>query len=231
MQVGFGSSVPGNSAPFRGYPVKSYIRAKGFDYESLVNDIALLFLYDDIPSNVAQTIKIYTGDLSMDMPLTSIGFGMTLTPSDNQTTTSLRYIKLNLVSTRSCANDARHFSSSTQICANAGGGKSACHGDSGGPLITRIGGDGDVALVGVNSFGPYLPDQPNTDCGRAGLPSYYTRPSHYLSWIAINTNLSARDISIPNPIASARSESASATPTKTFATRRHTPTPRHRPSI
>ncbi|KAI1286692.1 Trypsin-1 [Halotydeus destructor] len=67
------------------------------------------------------------------------------------------------------------FKGTTMVCAGDqdGGGRSSCHGDSGGPLYQTQ--NGRDVLIGVTSFG--------RGCGRNGAPTVYTRVSSYLDWI------------------------------------------------
>ncbi|XP_076352655.1 clotting factor B-like [Tachypleus tridentatus] len=67
-----------------------------------------------------------------------------------------------------------------QICAGLSeGGKDACQGDFGGPLVLKE--SGRWTLVGIVSFG--------FNCAEPGYPGVYTRVSHYIKWIAANTDL------------------------------------------
>ena len=55
------------------------------------------------------------------------------------------------------------------------GGRDACLGDSGGPMMCQRE-DGKWLLLGITSNGD--------GCGRAGRPGVYTKVSNYLKWIA-----------------------------------------------
>jgi len=55
------------------------------------------------------------------------------------------------------------------------GGRDACLGDSGGPMMCQRD-DGKWLLLGITSNGD--------GCGRAGRPGVYTKVSNYLNWIA-----------------------------------------------
>ena len=65
----------------------------------------------------------------------------------------------------------------SMICAGIPyvGQKDACYGDSGGPLLQRAAGTGDVVQVGVVSFG--------TGCARKDKPGVYSRVSAAYDWI------------------------------------------------
>ena len=54
------------------------------------------------------------------------------------------------------------------------GGKDACNGDSGGPLLQKMS-DGTLVQVGIVSFG--------SGCARANRPGIYTRVSTFADWI------------------------------------------------
>ncbi|XP_053687664.1 brachyurin-like [Sabethes cyaneus] len=65
------------------------------------------------------------------------------------------------------------------ICLSGEGGRSACNGDSGGPLtITE---DGDTLQVGIVSFGSAA------GCS-IGMPSVYARVTHFRQWIVNNSD-------------------------------------------
>ncbi|XP_049542757.1 serine protease 1-like [Anopheles darlingi] len=65
------------------------------------------------------------------------------------------------------------------ICQSGDGGRSACNGDSGGPLTVING--GRSLQVGLVSFGP------DTGCTR-GLPVVMARVSFFLDWIVANSD-------------------------------------------
>lgn len=71
---------------------------------------------------------------------------------------------------------------SSRMCAGGEGGKDACSGDSGGPLL-RSGSENLNAKPkwyqeGIVSKG--------TGCGIPGYPAVYTRVAHYMDWIIEN---------------------------------------------
>ncbi|XP_049540859.1 chymotrypsin BI-like [Anopheles darlingi] len=60
------------------------------------------------------------------------------------------------------------------VCMSGEGGRSACNGDSGGPLAVQ---DGGASLqIGIVSFG-------SAGGCAIGMPSVYARVSHFLAWI------------------------------------------------
>uniref|UniRef100_A0A182Q4I7 Peptidase S1 domain-containing protein n=1 Tax=Anopheles farauti TaxID=69004 RepID=A0A182Q4I7_9DIPT len=68
------------------------------------------------------------------------------------------------------------------VCLSGEGGRSSCNGDSGGPLAVQ---DGGSRQIGIVSFGSAA------GCS-VGRPSVYTRVSHYLPWIEVNSDLVLR---------------------------------------
>ncbi|XP_055534399.1 brachyurin-like [Wyeomyia smithii] len=69
------------------------------------------------------------------------------------------------------------------ICLSGDGGRSVCNGDSGGPLAVRE--DGRSLQVGIASF------VHASGCA-SGFPAGFVRVSHYLDWIAENSDVTLR---------------------------------------
>uniref|UniRef100_A0A3B5BF22 trypsin n=1 Tax=Stegastes partitus TaxID=144197 RepID=A0A3B5BF22_9TELE len=105
------------------------------------------------------------------------GWGYT-SPSGGQIPSTLRTVKLPIISTEKC-NSSESFNGSiteNMICAGYSiGGKDACKGDSGGPLVC------DGRVYGVVSWGK--------GCAEAQFPGVYTAVSKFRKWID-NTILS-----------------------------------------
>ncbi|XP_013793149.1 clotting factor B-like isoform X1 [Limulus polyphemus] len=100
----------------------------------------------------------------------------------------LQQVSIPVVSNKECNNSYSKLALSKypqsitrgQICAGLSeGDKDACQGDSGGPLVLEE--SGRWTLVGIVSFG--------LNCAEPGYPGVYTRVSHYIRWIAANTDL------------------------------------------
>lgn len=86
-----------------------------------------------------------------------------------------------------------------------------CHGDSGGPLITRSPWTGQPYVLGVLSriFSAYDPDPGNATCP-LGLDNKsnvstdgYVNTAHFLSWISNNTGIAINDLTSPSTTAAA----------------------------
>ncbi|XP_062549415.1 brachyurin-like [Armigeres subalbatus] len=77
-------------------------------------------------------------------------------------------------------NNAVNVIQTQNICLSGNGGRSACNGDSGGPLTIQE--DGESVEVGIVSFG-------STAGCAAGWPSVYVRVTHFLDWILENSDI------------------------------------------
>lgn len=107
-----------------------------------------------------------------------IGWGK-LSEKSEDFSSELQKVKLTIIDNKVCQNWFRQAGREMQIddriiCAGfKNGGKDACHGDSGGPLLSRI--NGQYAVVGVVSTG--------IGCARPLLPGLYSRVSSYINWV------------------------------------------------
>jgi len=111
------------------------------------------------------------------------GWGATQMP--NEPTNLLREVMVKTMSSDECQhaylNENRAWKmNSNNICTTEEfkrGGKSACHKDSGGPLIIeKQGSETQYELIGVVSGGP-------SPCAQAGVPTAYARVTSQLDWI------------------------------------------------
>ena len=100
---------------------------------------------------------------------------------DGPVSDQLQMVKLPIISNRECMewyyrSGTRQFIPEyTFLCAGwESGGRDACSGDSGGPLIT-FREDGRAEVVGIVSWG--------IGCGDKGRPGVYTRVTQYVPWI------------------------------------------------
>lgn len=107
-----------------------------------------------------------------------IGWGK-LNEKSEDFSNDLQKVKLTIIDNKVCQNWFRQAGREMPIderiiCAGfKNGGKDACHGDSGGPLLSRI--NGQYVVVGVVSTG--------IGCARPLLPGLYSRVSSYIGWI------------------------------------------------
>uniref|UniRef100_A0A672KBU4 Trypsin II-P29-like n=1 Tax=Sinocyclocheilus grahami TaxID=75366 RepID=A0A672KBU4_SINGR len=93
----------------------------------------------------------------------------------------LQEVMIPIVSNSDCDN-AYGGITRNMICAGSlnQGGKDACLGDSGGPMVSRNG--PRWIQSGIVSFG-------SKDCAKSKYPGVYTRVSQYQDWIQSNTNI------------------------------------------
>lgn len=107
-----------------------------------------------------------------------IGWGK-LNEKSEDFSNELQKVKLTIIDNKVCQNWFRQAGRDMPIddriiCAGfKSGGKDACHGDSGGPLLSKI--NGHYVVVGVVSTG--------IGCARPLLPGLYSRVSSYIGWI------------------------------------------------
>jgi secreted trypsin-like serine protease len=129
------------------------------------HDVAVLTLSRSVPYRTLPLVA--AGDASGYAPgvvATVLGWGRvgeTAGPSP-----TLQSVRVPVVSDQTCAGEESDYDATAMVCAGyPNGGKDACAGDSGGPMVV------DGRLVGVVSWGD--------GCARAGKPGVYTRLTSY----------------------------------------------------
>ncbi|KAK7574402.1 hypothetical protein V9T40_011593 [Parthenolecanium corni] len=159
--------------------VKKVVRHRGFDPQTLYNDIAVITL--DPPVKFTKTVRpiclpagkaAYSGKMG-----TVIGWGslreMGPTPS------ILQEVNIPIWTNQACRNKygpaAPGGIVDSFLCAGKAE-KDSCSGDSGGPLMIN---DGKWKQVGIVSWG--------IGCGKGQFPGVYTRMTSYMTWL--NKNL------------------------------------------
>ena len=91
----------------------------------------------------------------------------------------MKWVKVPIITNSECRNtELRHqLITEDMICAGyANGGKDACSGDSGGPLICKNG--NNAVITGIVSWG--------IECALENYPGVYTRVPYFLQWIKKN---------------------------------------------
>lgn len=133
------------------------------------NDIALLEL--SIDSDV-ETLPLVSSSPAVGTMATVVGWGLT-DPDMKDLSETLREVDLPIVSNSTCNTVYNGLISDSEMCAGyVNGGKDACLGDSGGPLMVEQG--GIYRQAGIVSVG----------AGCAETYGVYTRVSAYLAWIS-----------------------------------------------
>ncbi|KAJ2611095.1 hypothetical protein H4S08_003311 [Coemansia sp. RSA 1365] len=203
FQVGFTHTMPDPKVIYKGYSVSKVIAHPKFSMRDLVDDIALLFLNETIPSSVAPPIKIYDGKFYLETPLRAAGFGITDPRNETSVPTELMAVDLAVGNTTLCAQNSETYTSKSQICTDGTEGKDTCQGDSGGPLVTPTDNKEDsIALLGLTSYGTVSLGNPTGLCAAKGSSGFYTYIAPYLSWIVENSDLDAKSISVTNKTSS-----------------------------
>ena len=134
------------------------------------HDVAVLTLARTVPYRTLPIVA--AGDTSGYNPgvvATVLGWGRvgeSAAPSP-----TLQSVQVPVVADKTCATEESDFDAGSMVCAGyPQGGRDACAGDSGGPMVV------DGRLVGVVSWGD--------GCARAGKPGVYTRLTSYRDEVA-----------------------------------------------
>ncbi|XP_029841160.2 trypsin beta [Ixodes scapularis] len=171
IMVRYGSSVRARMQEVR---VRGYYRHERYSQQTFSNDIAVLLLDQALKlSKKTKAIRISGTDADLAGKRVIVaGWGR---PEEgaSRRTENLRYTSQVVWPPNKCRRKLRSFNEEIHICAY-GKISSTCKGDSGGPVMIRNG--NNIEMVGLVSYG--------IGCNRKGVPSGYTRISHYRSWIA-----------------------------------------------
>uniref|UniRef100_A0A336LNS7 CSON008473 protein n=1 Tax=Culicoides sonorensis TaxID=179676 RepID=A0A336LNS7_CULSO len=150
----------------------------GYNPNSMANDIALINMPSNIPFN-SRIGKLFIPNTTTPSPDGDYGiisgWGI-VSDSSSSLSEVLRYINALVISNSECANFFGSRITSNNLCASGAGGKSACSGDAGSPLVASRSND---AVHGLVSFGYYY-------C-QAGYPHVYTRVLRFVDWIRSNS--------------------------------------------
>lgn len=150
-------------------PVQQIIRHSNFKPGTLENDIAIMFVRGDIPTNQNNIwiIPLNRKPVAANTRCKVSGWGK-INPT--QVPNQLMQATVPIVAQRTCEQNYGRLAGG-MMCAgymNAGG-VDACQGDSGGPL------ECNGVLAGVVSWG--------TGCAKPGYPGVYTNVSYFYGWI------------------------------------------------
>jgi len=159
--------------------VRSHV---GYNPRTLVNDIALIRVQPGFVNNSYVSIVRLPRKAQVQTDLTGTngttsGWGR---PTNNATRISdtLRFVTTTAISNAQCGQTFAIAAS--HLCFSGLRGQSSCNGDSGGPVVTNLNGNGTV--VGIVSFGSSL------GCDR-GYPHVYTRITSFIPWIESNSSV------------------------------------------
>lgn len=169
-------------------PIERIIIHEGYNTEGVHNDIALLKLnHSVVYTELIQPICLPISSDVKKMNLTATtmpfvaGWGSTDPPSalEEHRNTYLMEVQIPITNTSKCKQLYEKnnivIDSDRIICAGPPeGGKDACRGDSGGPLMFFI--ENQYYLMGIVSQGPKI-------CGDPSHPGIYSRVSYFMDWI------------------------------------------------
>jgi secreted trypsin-like serine protease len=147
--------------------VASVWRHPGFHDVTGGDDVAVLTLSEPLPQATVPLVdQGDTASYAEGGEATVLGWGRTAEGAAPSPT--LRQVGVPIRSDAECARAVPDFRADGMVCAgHPQGGKDACEGDSGGPMVVR------GRLVGVVSYGK--------GCARPGEPGVYTRLAAYRS--------------------------------------------------
>ncbi|CAG8892404.1 unnamed protein product [Penicillium egyptiacum] len=157
--------------------VAKVIQHPDFDNETLKNDIAVLVLQHNLEFGASvSAVKLPSSEVdtpAIGAKCSITGWGTT-SYGGNIYPTNLLVSYLNIVDHEVCAKDysARRNIDDSMICAGvSAGGKGACDGDTGGPLVE----ESSTKQVGIFSR--------SHGCGQAAYPGIYTSTAAHSAWI------------------------------------------------
>jgi hypothetical protein len=182
MVVRVGVNNPANSQEGTAYDVSEVIVHENYNNETLLNDIALLRIADQINFVNAEPIRIVNSDDVAENAIVPgvmswvTGWGYSsLDP--NIIPNSLQKVQLPIVSNAQASTVWRDIPASVLMAGYLNGNKDACNGDSGGPMVVPV--LGEYKLAGIVSWG-------SSDCDTYGA---YTRVSDFEGWITEKTGI------------------------------------------
>ncbi|OMH82906.1 Plasma kallikrein [Zancudomyces culisetae] len=202
ITIGYGSPSKASMSIASASAVVVHPELNLFDYE---NDIALIKLANPVEfSSTVKPIKIASAEISNNLNLLAVGWGVTANNSLVIPNT-MRGVVLKTGDSSQCKLPWNNFTdnNSGQICCPTYKGKDTCFGDSGGPLLAteddplnsnKQNNYDNLRLVGVTSFGDTV-DGETYQCADPNGVGYYTRAGYYLDFISKNTDLPASEIS------------------------------------
>lgn len=192
MNVKVGATNPYRILFGENYAVKNVIVHQNYNINDIEYDIAILELEEAIDFENAEPIKLISEEEVLDgatapgVMATVTGWGLTRVNPD-LFATILQEVQLPIVSNEAAAVVWGRIDPTILMAGYLDGGKDACSGDSGGPLIVDV--DGEPKLAGVVSWG-------SENCDTYGG---FTRVSSYVDWIYDNTGI-PRPITLNSPI-------------------------------
>ncbi|KAJ2747208.1 hypothetical protein GGI20_000729 [Coemansia sp. BCRC 34301] len=176
-----------NIDPAKGAKVAEVHSHPQYNDQTMVNDISLLKLASPITNKNAGTIEIDTTNVGDGVAVSALGWGFT-SASGSTPSQQLKKGDFTTLSKAQCSQKDTKFDGNNgpRICVAGDTGTDTCPGDSGGPLIRKVGGSN--VLVGITSFGTAGPGQQITaSCGGKGMVSLFTHANYFMTFIKSTT--------------------------------------------
>ncbi|KAL4924300.1 S1 family serine peptidase [Aspergillus undulatus] len=181
LKIRVGSSMHNAGGTVSG--VANITQHPGFAFENFKNDIAVLKLDSSLQFGLGEAVATVKLPSSANPPATGtkcsvVGWGVT-TPDGTTLSPNPNVVNVDITDHGRCEEQYAKLREvdDNMICAGtAEGGKDACKGDSGGPLIDAASGQ----QVGIVSWG--------LECGDPGQDGVYTTVAAYLDWIEAARN-------------------------------------------
>lgn len=153
-----------------------------YNSQTNLNDVALLLLPNAVTFNTFIQPSILPTGAEVSNQWANVlgtvtGWGQ-MSDSSSTTALDLRYIENNVLSNAACATSFGTIITASHVCMATTGGRSACTGDTGGPLTVQS--NGRTVQIGVISF------TAAAGCER-GFPAVFTRTASFLAWISANS--------------------------------------------
>ncbi|CAM5130883.1 unnamed protein product [Natator depressus] len=153
-----------------------------FDSTNMDNDVALILLDSPIEFS-EQKLPIclpFIRDLQTWKGCWVAGWGATVAGDKTTLTKRLKKMEMKLISKKQCSEWVPELTENTLCAGSAEGGKDACQGDHGGPLVCTYGDVMKWFALGIVSWGE--------GCGEKQHPGMYTFIFNYLEWIQAETS-------------------------------------------
>ncbi|KAK7592922.1 hypothetical protein V9T40_007674 [Parthenolecanium corni] len=164
--------------------VKKIIRHPEFQISDFKNDIAILKLDGQIPSDLPhiQSACLPNSEHRNYTGIKAVVAGWGRTDESKAPSNELRKVQVPILSLEDCRQNSGYVSSritDNMMCAGYHEGqKDSCQGDSGGPLQINGSHPGTMEVIGIVSWG--------RGCARPNFPGVYTRIESYMSWVNSN---------------------------------------------
>ncbi len=159
-----------------------------FGNGSLVEDAALLKLSQSSTLPIVPIVPATTGSL-VGVTATTIGWGRL--SEGGSASNLLQEVDVPIISNSLCSTNYSGVFDVLDVMVCAGfpqGGRDACAGDSGGPLLVPTGPGNTLQVAGLTSFG--------LGCARPNAPGVYTRVSEFTDWVNETVGIGSYSVTV-----------------------------------